>query len=51
MTHFNPEAGGGVGVHPEAESSCTAIAPFWDKQKTGQIGGDWNTLIQLNKAN
>ena len=51
MTHFNPGQGGGEGAPPRGESSCTAIAPFWDKQKTRQIGRDWNTLIQLNKAN
>ena len=38
-------------VHPGAQSSYTAIALLWDKQKTRQIGRDWNTLIQLNKAN
>ena len=33
---------------------CLALRPCdcdWDKQKTRQIGRDWNTLIQLNKAN
>ena len=36
---------------PGPQFPCTAIDLFWDKQKTRQIGRDWNTLIQLNKAN